>query len=521
VLKGPVAEIKVLSHACLLAKFGGTSIIVDPWLLGSCYWRSWWNFPEPCFEADEVRAVDAVVISHIHWDHWHGPTIKRLLKDRPFIVADEPNTRSADDLRRIGIRDVTAVPHGGSVTVGEGVRITMHQFGLWASDSAIVIELGGTKVLNANDAKIAGLPLRRLLRRHGRFDFALRSHSSANARGCFRVEGQPASRDDALHYARSFQLFMQAVQPRYAVPFASNHCYLHSDTERFNDLAVNPLRLRDQLEQLGGLAGPELVVMAPGSSWREDRGFELASTRPFENPGQYIAEYRIGKLGALAANVAEETRVEVTSAVWSRLTSHLERIPRWWRRVGAAPCGIELHWPDGRRRYFVLDVAAARVAEVSAEIAAHWPARMRWPAAVFRDVVMKCMYSQGMISKRFEFVGKSHADIDALIRAFGLLGQVEAGVFPLRLSYAWRAVRSYSRRWAELVVYLQAAYWIFVRRLPGYRVEEVLLRGSPARGRSRGMKFAMPDRLRGNSPVRSGSRADATVVSGKQRSSRT
>ena len=85
-------------------------------MLGTCYWRSWWNFPEPRFDADEVRAVDAVVISHIHWDHWHGPTIKRLLRDRPFIVADEPHTRSADDLRRIGIRDVTTVPHGGRST---------------------------------------------------------------------------------------------------------------------------------------------------------------------------------------------------------------------------------------------------------------------------------------------------------------------------------------------------------------------------------------------------------------------
>src|SRR5262245_1025816 len=88
-------EVRVLSHACMLARFGNASVLVDPWLLGSCYWRSWWNFPEAVFDPDEVRAVDAVILSHIHWDHWHGPTIKRLLRDRPFIVADEPHTRSA------------------------------------------------------------------------------------------------------------------------------------------------------------------------------------------------------------------------------------------------------------------------------------------------------------------------------------------------------------------------------------------------------------------------------------------
>jgi UDP-MurNAc hydroxylase len=215
------------------------------------------------------------------------------------------------------------------------VRLTLHQFGLWTSDTAIVIELGDTRILNANDAKLAGLPLRRLLRRHGRFDFALRSHSSANARSCFRVEGQVAGRDDLMHYARSFQLFMQAVHPRYAVPFASNHCYLHPDTERFNDFAVNPLRLREQLEQLGGLAGPDLVVMVPGSRWHATQGFKLASTAPFENPAQYIDEYRRSKLAALAASNADELAVEINNAVWARLHSHLKRIPHWLRRCFA------------------------------------------------------------------------------------------------------------------------------------------------------------------------------------------
>ncbi len=478
-LTSAVAEFKVLSHACLLVRVGGTSLIIDPWLLGSCYWRSWWNFPEPRFDEDEVRAVDAVVISHIHWDHWHGPTIKKLLKDKRFIVADEPHTRSADDLRRIGVREVTRVKHGQRVVVGEGLAVTLYQFGLWMSDTAIAIEAGDTRILNANDAKIAGLPLRQILRRHGKFDFALRSHSSANARACFRVEGQTAIRDDALHYARSFQLFMNAVHPRYAIPFASNHCYLHPDTEKFNDFAVNPLRLREQIGQLGGLDVSELVVMAPGSSWRSDGGFTLGSTQAFEDPAAYIAAYRERTQESLARTRAQEMHVEVSNTVWSRLLTHLRRGPRWRRRKAQADrCGIELFWPDGRRRFFELDVVAPEVHEVTAEAAAAWPARMRWPAAVFRDVVMKCMYSQGMISKRFEFIAAHERDLAALVRAYGLLDQVETVVFPLRARYILRSIQSYARRWAEVIVYLQAAYWILWRKLPGYQVEEILLAGT-------------------------------------------
>ena len=37
----------VLSHAGLHVEHNGVHIVCDPWLIGSCYWRSWWNFPEP------------------------------------------------------------------------------------------------------------------------------------------------------------------------------------------------------------------------------------------------------------------------------------------------------------------------------------------------------------------------------------------------------------------------------------------------------------------------------------------
>ncbi len=472
------AEIRILSHAGMLAKFGGASVLIDPWLLGSCYWRSWWNFPEAVFDPEELARVDAVILSHIHWDHWHGPTIKRLLRDRPFIVADEPNQRSAEDLRRIGVQNITRARHGETLRIAPGFEITLYQFGLLNSDSAIVIEMGEHRVLNANDAKIAGLPLRSLLARHGRFDLAMRSHSSANARACFRVEGQPADHDEPLHYARSFKLFMDAVRPRYAVPFASNHCYLHRDTERFNDITVNPLRLRSQLAEFGGLSHSELIVMPPGSSWTPGR-FTLGDITPFEQPQTYLAAYRERMSERLAQTYAEEDAVTIGSPVLQRLAAHLKRVPKWRRALARVEkIGTELHWSDGRRMYIEIDIRRAAASVVSDSVATQWIARMHWPAAVFRDAIMQCMYSQGMISKRFEFVGRDAASLAALIRGFGVLCDVEAGLYPLRATYVWRALRSYTRRWRELVVYAQAAWYIFVRKIPGYQVEELVLRAS-------------------------------------------
>ena len=52
----------ILSHACLLLERGNTKIIIDPWLIGACYWGSWWNFPEPQLDPKLLAKVNYVII---------------------------------------------------------------------------------------------------------------------------------------------------------------------------------------------------------------------------------------------------------------------------------------------------------------------------------------------------------------------------------------------------------------------------------------------------------------------------
>ena len=110
-------EFKVLSHACLLIKSDDTSLIIDPWLLGSCYWRSWWNFPKAKFDVQEIEDVDAVLISHVHWDHWHGPTLRKYFNDKTIIIPDEPGLRSRSDLQQMGFK-TQPVKHGKTIQLG-------------------------------------------------------------------------------------------------------------------------------------------------------------------------------------------------------------------------------------------------------------------------------------------------------------------------------------------------------------------------------------------------------------------
>src|ERR1041385_8919845 len=174
---------QILSHASLLVRSNNKTLLTDPWLIGSCYWRSWWNFPPVKSELVDKLEPDFIYITHVHWDHFHGPSLKRFSRQTPIIIPLERSRRSRRDLADMGFTNVIEVGHARSVVLQDDFTITSYQFSHWG-DSALVIEADGVTLLNANDAKFMGLPLRQILSNHKRVDFAFRSHSSANDRIC-------------------------------------------------------------------------------------------------------------------------------------------------------------------------------------------------------------------------------------------------------------------------------------------------------------------------------------------------
>ena len=469
-------KFKILSHACLLIQSSKASLIIDPWLLGSCYWRSWWNFPESSFDEDELARVDAVVISHIHWDHWHGPTLKKWFRGKPVFVPDEPGERSGRDLQSIGFDRVVRVPHGEKVMV-EDIAVTMYQFGLLLNDAAVVIEANGDSLLNANDAKIEGWALRDIVARHGRFNFALRSHSSANPRICYHLEGSDDYvPDDRDHYFRSFAAFMDCVRPEYAIPFASNHCHLHDDVYALNSYISNPLQLREFVASLPKPPAWSLKVMLPGSQWSRDGGFTLRSEACFSNLEDTLAEYRARVSAKLEAYTAYENQVRIPNTLFDRFLKLLDvrPLPRSCRGRFI----VSLRWPDGRGVSIEVSLDTRGFAEVPfTDVSTPGLPVMIFPAVVFRDAVAKNMFHHAGISKRCRFAASQADDMNRLKSVIWVLEKSELGLFPLNRAYLGRVARAYLARWRELFVYAHALWLIKIRRKPLYLAEEAILRG--------------------------------------------
>lgn len=467
---------RILSHASMEIKHGGENLIIDPWLIGSCYWRSWWNYPPVKKETINHLNPTAIYITHVHWDHWHGPSLKQFLnKNIEIITHDEPNKRSLRDLKTFGFKKIRILKHGESYNIGE-IKITPYQFGLFLNDSALVVETPEFKILNANDCKIAGASLEQIKKIHGQFDFAFRSHSSANDRICYKIEGSNYSNDDPAHYTRAFKLFMDNVKPKYAVPFASNHCHLHKDVFSFNDVINDPYKLKSEIENLGGLLESKIQIMMTGDSWNVNDGFaiDLSSQDFFDDKKNKLREYQNASSDILEKYYTLESRTRINKRTINLYRKQLGYIPKFLMR-NLKGWSFGLHLFGGKEEYHLLINPYDRVVEeIDVLKFNNLSAKILMPSIVFNSAVNQNMFHHSGISKRNQYIFKDEDNLKKWAKLNNLLEKVELEVFPLSSAYFFRLFKNYLLRWREILVYFKA-FILMQKGLRNYDIEEIIL----------------------------------------------
>ena len=266
----------VISHACLYIEYLNTRLLVDPWFIGSCYWRSWWNYPEPPDDLISSLKPTHIYITHLHWDHYHGPSLRKMQKYQPEIIFPKHfNKRMLGDcIRDFNFKKITEIDHAKTYNIGDDFNITSYQFNPVIIDSSIVIEANNICLLNSNDAKVFGLSLKQILSNHKQFDFVFRSHSSAGPiPHCIKGADPIKSDRSPTDYCKDFINFGKAANGKYLIPFASSHIYLHPKTQKYNVYYSNPQMVKENFEQNNN-SDQICVLMPSGSSWSKESGFK-------------------------------------------------------------------------------------------------------------------------------------------------------------------------------------------------------------------------------------------------------
>lgn len=447
---------QVLSHAGLLVAGPGKTLVSDPWVVGSTYWRSWWNYPPVSRELVAALKPDFIYLTHIHWDHFHGPSLRKFDRATPILVPKGHLDRLKRDLGTVGFKNVIELRHGEAFEIEPGFRIFSYQF-FPMPDSSLVVECEGVTLFNANDSKFMGGPLAQILRRHPRIDFVFRSHSSANSRLCYEItDGPQIPVDDPSSYLRSFAAFARTSRARYAVPFASNHCYLHKDVFHFNATVQTPFMVKRYFEEQG-ITSPEVVVMLSGDSWSSTDGFRIApdGVRYFEDRDRHLAEYREREREKLEAFYAREARATITLRELERyFNGFFASLPFAIRRMYRGH-PLRLHVTAGERTHlFEIDPFHRRVRAVEpGEPLAPRP-EIHVGALVLKHAMAAKFCAQMSIGKRVRFrtTARERKYIQMLVF---LMNLYESELLPLRTMFRPRFVETWTLRWREVLLYLR------------------------------------------------------------------
>jgi hypothetical protein len=250
----PPLKITLVCQASLLVETRGVRILSDPWYDGRIYGDAWELCPAPP-AWPEVGPLDAIYLSHAHPDHFHVPTLRRLL---PVVGAEVavlvpqlffPVMRDA--LSSLGYRNVVEMAPGRAFDFrGVGLFCQQYRF----NDSLLVIQ-GDETAVNLNDCPVRGATLRDLARRFPSVDYVFAQYAVAQAYP-FAYESETGDWD-AGDLIERFDAYARVLKPRHMVPFASFVRFCHKDNAHMN-------AHRTTLDALSARSTVPLTVLYPG-----------------------------------------------------------------------------------------------------------------------------------------------------------------------------------------------------------------------------------------------------------------
>lgn len=453
----PAMRFTTIGHACLFIEArDGTSILVDPWLSGSCYWRSWWHFPPIEELREEWLAPDHLYLSHYHFDHFHYPSMRRISRRTKLLVPRFGVDTMVRELHALGFEDVSELPHGEIRELAPGLRVASYQHGF--DDTAFVASEGGTTLVDLNDCKIRGRALRQLVDDFGRPTFMFRAHSFAMSYPHCYTADDPAELSLVTResYYEEFIDVARELQPRYAVPFAAVTAYLHPENRQHNAVAVTPPEVAAKLQEAGGLPDTEAVIFQPGDVWDDRCGFRLSEEDWYADREDRLAELAERARPVIERSIEQERATRLRFEDFEAyMLEYMDALPWGLARIFLRrPLVFEL--PSSDRPYWSVDFLARRVTreiEPPPERAS-----LIWiPEGPLADAIDKRIltFTTGMARMRTHL---SRGGVSTDLAFWGLMIIWETGYFPIRRMFTRRFASALWRRRREAYDQLAAIF---------------------------------------------------------------
>lgn len=303
--------LQTLGHATLMltrtADDGAPLLITDPWIRGSCYWRSWWldRYPSPD-QVERLGRATYCYLTHEHPDHFHPPSLRKLGKHPTYLTPEFNRDQMGGYLRERGFH-TRLLPAGRFEQLGDNVRVM--SVPTVGNDSAFLIDTEHAFIANLNDARPGPaqlLSMRRIRQRVGRDKpcILLSSYSAAGLANSLYRDGQRVPFLEQDFHARYIAMLCRSLRADVYVPFASQVTFERPDTRWAMDFQVKVEDVRAHLRQKGiDSTAPYVTYDLENGRWtadesepRRERGIEARVHKQVESERDCISDDDIARL---------------------------------------------------------------------------------------------------------------------------------------------------------------------------------------------------------------------------------
>lgn len=156
------------------------------------------------------------------------PTLRQLAALSPEVVAlanDSVNFRISEALERAGFRNIVPLYERSQLPLTSNIIVTRYPTA--GIDNMLLIETPEGTILNYNDCHLPIDALKLLMRKIGKVDILLNNFNHA-----IKFMDNPRKSDEEIRseLKTNYKKVVDAIDPKWAIPFASAHYYRTRDT---------------------------------------------------------------------------------------------------------------------------------------------------------------------------------------------------------------------------------------------------------------------------------------------------
>lgn len=216
-------EISYLNHASIIIKEGAVKLLIDPWFDGTAFEGGWglrYHNPEAI---DKVKDCTHLWVSHFHQDHFHRPTLQKIIDINPgiiFLGNNSYNFQLDIAAQKFGFKNIVSIYERKPVLLSDKFQII--RYPTRGIDNMLLIKLNETTILNYNDCRIPPVSQKLLRKKFGKIDVLLSNFNHAGKLLLYPFPSPEVIKQKLVNnFADNFSIF----NPSCVLPFASYHYY--------------------------------------------------------------------------------------------------------------------------------------------------------------------------------------------------------------------------------------------------------------------------------------------------------